>query len=279
MASFMTTSFVALSTFRVASGGTPGLRVQGNLPQGTPASRAPDSEHQLVICNAYASPEKMDIVQVSTRQVVTDGAPLAYKHCKDFTLSLSEGEQLDFKAGGREVGTFFATGLPKKAASLLLVPHRKTPRAVGCSFESHAFSDVQSPQLAVIDVYHGKEDKETAVIKIIETELPPDAEKDDELIEEELRFNSVNAISPGKYNLALVGADGRHIAVSPLKASNKAKYVVMRLGVENITYFDHDSDAQSYPQELMLFPENSARQVSATVATLIAALAAFHDAF
>jgi len=234
--------------------------------------QAPEVQHHLLICNAYASPDKLEIVKVSTRQVLTEGSPLDYKQCKDFSLLLEEGEQLDFKAGGLDVGTFFATGLPKSAASLLLIPHRRSPRSVGCSFESHAFADVKSPQIAVIDAYRGKSANKTASVKITENVAASGDKAAEPPVEEELKFNSVVAVNPGRYQIALTGTDGKASGGAPLNADGATKFVVMRLGAE-----DESQSGGRYPQELVVFPKNGAIRVGFTVLTFIAAGVGLRD--
>merc|ERR1711924_173029 len=108
-------------------------------------------KQQLVICNAYTSKKGLDVIQVRTMDRLTGTSPLAYKQCREYELPLQEGDQIDFKAGELDVGTFYATGLPKSSASLLLVPHRREPNSASISFESHAFADMKSPQIAVVD--------------------------------------------------------------------------------------------------------------------------------
>jgi len=229
-------------------------------------AQTPKVDQTMTICNAYASQNKLEVVQVSNRKILTDNAPLAYKQCKEFTLALQEGEQFDFKSGGADVGTFFATGLPKSAANLLLIPHRKTPYAVGCSFESHAFANVQSPQIAVIDAYRGKSDKQPGAVKISETADPAGSQQAqaEELIEEDLRFKSVVAVNPGKYKISLTGT-GMATTAAPLNAVGATKFVVMRVGIED------DSKSAPYPQELVVFP-NAANRLGMSLITLVAVL-------
>lgn len=290
MTTFITIGCIVLCAHSAAAASSSGLRLQGTNTAGatgygasgdvagkdqgrhhTLLVQTPEVEHHLVICNAYASPKNLEIVQVSTRQVVTEGNPLAYKQCKDFTLSLHEGEQLDFKADGMDVGTFFATGLPKSAASLLLIPHRRSPRAVGCSFESHAFAEVQSPQIAVIDAYRGKSDKQAGAVKIIETlETASNDKAAPEPVEEDLKFNSVVAVNPGKYHIALTGTDGSMTGTALLNAAGATKFVVMRLGVED------EAQSGRYPQELVVFP-NGAMRISVTFLTFAAAFLGLRD--
>jgi len=287
MTNFMMTCCVVLGTLSAAAAtSSSGLRSrqeghegqakkgdsQENVRHHSMLVQAPEVQHSLMICNAYASPNKIEIVQVSTRQVLTESDPLAYKQCKDFTLSLHEGEQLDFKAGGLDVGTFFATGLPTTAASLLLIPHRRSPHSVGCTFDSHAFAEVQSPQIAVIDAYRGKSEKQTGAVKIIERVAASGDKAPASLVEEELKFNSVVAVNPGKYEIALTGTDGSMTGTAALIADGSTKFVVMRLGVED------ESQSGRYPQELVVFPNGTMRS-SVSLLTFIAACLGLRDLF
>merc|ERR1719461_561044 len=65
---------------------------------------------------------------------------------------------------------------------------------------------------------------------------------------EELRFESVVAVNPGVYNLALVGSDGKTKAKNSLVALNRQSYIVLRTGVEA-------KQGPSYPQELVVYPK------------------------
>jgi len=269
-------------TLSIAIGSSSGLRLQGGshkdradvgkeTQRRTLLAQTPEAEQQLVICNAYTSPKSLEITKVRTRQSLTEDHPLAYKQCKEFNLALEEGDQLDFKAGGLDVGTFYATGLPRSAASLLLIPHRRSPHAVGLSFESHAFAELQSPQLAVIDAYRSKSRKR-AVVKIMEN--MPAAEKNDPAagqaqVEEELKFNSVVAVNAGNYLISLAGT-GDNATTVALNAAGAAKYVIMCLGNEGEVAGGH------YPQELVVFPNRVGRTATCLSVFLVTLVAAFH---
>jgi hypothetical protein len=288
MANFLITCCIMFATLSAATASTSGLRLHEKRQQGqaehakgdvmdkenvrshSMIAKAPEVEHQLTVCNAYASQNFLEIVQVSTRELLTENQPLAYKQCRDFTLPLREGEQLDFKVGDLDVGTFFANGLPKSSASLLLIPQRKSPSAVSCSFQSHAFADVQSPQIAVIDAYRGKSGKAPGAVKIMES-VAPSGNKDavaEEAMEEELKFNSVMAVNPGKYKISLTGTTSISNPAAPLNAVGSAKFVVMRLGNE---------DESAYPQELVVFPNASVRMGFSFVIVAVAAFLSLRD--
>jgi len=269
---------ILCSLFSVAMSSPAALRLHGNGHGGqqhrSVLVHAQKVDQKLVICNGYASPKALEIMQVRTRESLTQGKPLAYKQCKDFSLPLEEGDQLDFKSGGLDVGTFYATGLPKSAASLLLIPHRRSPHSVGISFQSHAFADIKSPQIAVIDAYRGNSDKQTAAVKIIE-DMPasndPTADKE-EAMEEELNFNSVVSVNPGKYQISLTSTGGDKPTTIALNAADASKYVVMRLGVEG-----EGGSGGHYPQELVVFP-NSASRLSVNLIAVVAVLLGLHGA-
>jgi len=272
-------------TLAVATASSSGLRLHGNSHQAQAAGestahdavnkelhrhsvlvKTPQVDQELLICNAYASPHPLDIVAVRSRESLTEGHPLAYRQCKDFTVPLEEGDQLDFRANGLDVGTFYATGLPKSASSLLLIPHRRSPHAVGISFESHAFAELQSPQIAVIDAYRGKAENHAGAVKIIENLPAPSGGKADTTrVEEELKFNSVVAVNPGKYEISLTGTGGDGAAGKPLDAQGKAKYVVVRLGVEG-----EGTEGGHYPQELIVFPNDAVRLATQSSISLLA---------
>jgi len=273
MANFMLKSCVVLGALSAVAGLRGPHQAQAEAQHGKKTHRpsllaqTAQAEQALVICNAYASPKSLEIMAVRTRVSLTEGSPLAYKQCKEFSLPLEEGDQIDFKAGGLDVGTFYATGLPKSASSLLLIPHRRSPHAVGVSFESHAFAQLQSPQIAVIDAYRGKSQKKIGTVKIIEN-LPPSTDKAELTeVEEELRFNSVVAVNPGKYSISIPGG-GDNRTHAALNAVGAGKYVIMRLGNEDEVAGGH------YPQELIVFPNSALRTATSFGVCLLMAVAA-----
>merc|ERR1719158_2792952 len=66
---------------------------------------------------------------------------------------------------------------------------------------------------------------------------------------EELRYDSVVSVSPGAYNVELVGADGKATAKSNLVALNQESYVIIRTGIEA-------QQGPAYPQELLIYPNS-----------------------
>lgn len=268
----------AFAVVAVASSNSAGLRLHGNSQQSEADSLADkenghksllaqstDVEQNLVICNGYTSDRALEIEHVRTKHSLTQSKPLAYKQCINVAVPLQEGDQLDFKDGSHALGSFYATGLPKTAASLLLIPHRRNPHAVGIKFESHAFTDSRIPQIAVIDAYRSAGDKQSS-IKLVGKD-PNTDDKEAEDLEEDLKFNSVVAVNPGKYEVSLIGSHEKHTDKVPLQASGATKYVVMRLGVEG----DDKKKDGKYPMELVVFPNSGAQRFSGlTSVTLLA---------
>jgi len=222
----------------------------GTVKSGMTAATALVQQH-LTVCNAYpAGSGPLEIFHVDRHVMLTQHKPLKYKECQEFTLPLMSGDRLDFKVAGANVGTFHATSMPKVSASLLLIPRRKegernSSRAL--AFESHAFADLKSPQIAVVDAYHGNSSSSVNIIENME-----DVQSGDTPLTEALRFNSVVAVAPGKYNIALLNMEQKgNLTATPLRAGNRAKCVIMRVGGTP------QPGEVAFPQELVVFPNSA----------------------
>merc|ERR1719487_1242929 len=147
---------------------------------------------------------------------------MPYKKCQDFTTDLKPGDKIEFKVGDANAGTFSVSDLPNNDATLLLVIYRHDTLSTAVSFESHVFASLLNAQVAVLDTYKGAE---KATMKIADGADSKTARS------EELRYDSVVAVNPGKYNCKLVGADGKDEATAQLVALNRESYVVIRTGV------------------------------------------------
>lgn len=230
--------------------------VQTDLQRSRITISTPQVQQHLIVCNAYDSSSPLEILHEDQQVLLTRGKPLAYKECSEFMLPLMEGDRLDFKSNGQEVGIFHATSMPKVATSLLLIPHRRKTLTKSMAFQSHAFADLQSPQIAVVDVYRGKE---TGAVNLIES-----PEGHEEPLTEELSFSSVVAVNPGKYKIALKGSQAA--APQELEADDKAKYVAMRIG-------GGTQNGVALPQELVIFKSFSmSRYISVTISMVVAVL-------
>merc|ERR1719506_3561880 len=201
---------------------------------------------------------------------MTGDSPMPYKACRDFMAPLKAGDKLEFKVGDTTAGTFAVSDLPQNDAVLLLVVHRHDTLSTAVSFESHVFSNLANAQIVVLDTYKGKAKAHTSIMDA-ESHVKKD-QKQDKARSEELRFDSVVAVNPGRYEVALAGDDGETKAKTQLVALNHESYVVLRIGVEA-------QAGAAYPQELVVFPQsdaamlpNSAAQSSMTL--LVGMLAA-----
>merc|ERR1719191_1188504 len=194
-------------------------------------------KHRLRVCNAYPYAAPLELYQ--GRNKLTS-SPMPYKKCEDFPAPLKAGDKLEFRVGDANAGTFSVSDLPNNDAVLLLLIHRHDTLSTAVSFESHVFANLLNAQVAVLDTYKGSE-KATMKIK--------DAGSAKNSRSEDLRYDSVVAVNPGEYEVALVGSDGATKSKTPLVALNRESYVVMRTGVES-------QQGQSYPQEVVVFPSS-----------------------
>jgi len=231
--------------------------------------RALEFKHRLRVCNAYPFAASLDVFRGKSEKLTGDGA-MPYKGCRDFMAPLKSGDKLEFKVGDASAGTFAVSDLPNNDAVLLLVVHRHDTLSTAVSFESHVFSNLANAQIVVLDTYKGKAKAHTSIMDA-ESHVKKD-QKQDKARSEELRFDSVVAVNPGHYEVALTGDDGETKAKTELVALNHESYVVLRTGVES-------QQGPKYDQELVVFPrsdpsmlQNGASQVSMTL--LVGMLAA-----
>jgi len=219
-----------------------------------PIIAAPQLNHSLLICNAYAFKAPLHVVTASKK---LSSEPIPYKSCQELAAPISEGDTITFLAGTRTVGTFHATGLPKQAASLLLVPYRRSAGSLVAAFQSHAFADLATAQVAVVDAYSGSRGDK---VKIMGVPEPVSAKSGDGLNEanrtEDLNYNTIVALNPGRYKIGLAGmTPPEQAAFEPVVVSGRGKYVVIRVGAD-------DANAPvSYPQALIVYPKSAAGRV------------------
>jgi hypothetical protein len=212
-------------------------------------------ERRLRICNAYPYPTALDVFLGS--EALTGDEAMSYKTCQDFTTSLTPGQKLIFKVGNANAGTFSVTDLPNNDAILLLIIYRHDTLSTAVSFESHVYANLLNAQVAVVDTYKGPD---KASLKI---EDHNDAKTSRS---EELRFDSVVAVNPGRYDVKLYNEDGEKIASEELVALNKESYIIMRTGVKA-------QQGKSYSPELVVYPHSDASALGA--AGLQSAMLAF----
>jgi len=224
--------------FLLAFQGAAGVdRKTGLRSSATGFVRALDFKHRLRVCNVYPYAAPLNLFQGKNKLTETS---MPYKTCQEFAAPLKAGDKLEFRVGEASAGTFSVSDLPNNDAVLLLMIHRHDTLSTAVSFESHVFANLLNAQVAVIDTYKGAE---KASLKI------QDASASKTTRQEDLRYDSVVAVNPGEYEVELVGADGKGLSKAALTALNRESYVVMRCGVEA-------QQGQSYPQELVVFPNS-----------------------
>merc|ERR1719181_416429 len=137
--------------------------------------------------------------------------------------------------GKAEAGTFSVADLPNNDAVLFLAIYRHDALSTAVKFESHVFANLVNAQVAIIDTYRGPTNAQLMI---------QDHKNAEKARSEELRFDSVVAVNPGKYDCILVGSEGEVVADQPLVALNRESYIIMRVGVKS-------QQGPSYPQELV----------------------------
>jgi len=200
-------------------------------------------KHRLRVCNAYPYGAALDIFRA--KEKLTEN-PMKYKDCQDFKIQLKSGDRLEFKVGDANAGTFSVSDLPNNDAVLLLVISRHDTLSTAVSFQSHIFANLLNAQIAVIDTYRGTQ---RASLRIQDHSDAKTARS------EELRFDSVVAVNPGKYDCLLTAQDGAEKGKSELVALNREAYVVLRVGVEA-------QQGPPYAQEVVVFPQSDAAMLS-----------------
>merc|ERR1719146_379398 len=131
--------------------------------------------------------------------------PLAYKTCRDFSTELAPGQKLIFKVGNANAGTFMVSDLPNNDAILLLIIYRHDTLSTAVSFESHVYANLLNAQVAIVDTFKGPEKAKLLI------EDHGDAKTSRS---EELRFDSVIAVNPGKYDAVLETPEGEPVSSS-----------------------------------------------------------------
>lgn len=225
--------------------------------------KALNFKHQLRACNAYPFAAALDIYRGKAERLTGD-APMGYKSCRDFSVDLKQGDKLEFRIGDASAGTFSVSDLPNNDAVLLLVIHRHDALSTAVAFESHVFASLETAQVAVIDTYKGSKHASPKIMDASaffgkqakdgkEAKATPPRSED-------LRYDSVVAVNPGVYEVALEDAqDGSEVARSRLVALKRESYVVLRTGVEA-------QQGPSFPEELVIFPNPDPAQLPRSAA-------------
>jgi len=245
---------------------TSGAAAPASAARGQSFVRALAFTHRLRVCNAYPSGASLEVFRGHERLTAAEG-PMQYETCRDFNPPLKAGDKLEVKVGEITTGTFAVSDLPANDAVMLLVVQRHDSLSTAVAFESHVFAASDGPQVAIIDTYKGAGHAKTLIKDVGKHPRS-----------EELRYNSVVAVSPGRYQVELAGQDGAQLRSGDLVALNRESYVLLRTGVEAVS-------GKSYPEELVVFPHSDAklleqhaarsRAAAPKVQAVLAALAAF----
>lgn len=202
--------------------------------------KALEFKHRLRVCNAYPYDQPLDVFRGRSEKLTEE--PMPYKTCVDFSTPLHAGDKLAFKVGDANAGTFAVSDLPNNDAVLLLVIHRHDTLSTAVAFESHVFANLLNAQLAIIDTYKGTQRS----VASIRDEAAMSLSKQRK---EQLRYNSVVAVNPGKYQVVLSNPEGEAETTTELVALNRESYVILRTGVEA-------QSGPSYDEELVVYPKS-----------------------
>jgi len=232
--------------------------------------KALEFKHRLRVCNAYPYDQSLDVFRGRSEKLTEE--PMPYKSCVDFSTPLHAGDKLAFKVGDANAGTFAVSDLPNNDAVLLLVIHRHDTLSTAVAFESHVFANLLNAQLAIIDTYKGTQ-RSVASIR--------DESNTNKQRKEQLRYNSVVAVNPGKYQVVLSNPEGEAETTSELVALNRESYIILRTGVEAQSGPSYDEELVVYPKSDASFLRTGARsaaQLLAPVNLLLVAIlgAVFH---
>lgn len=220
----------------------PEVAVRGGKLRSVPVP----APRKLRLCNAFASAKPLEMRRIQEPRLIE--YPLPFKECRDYSLPLQQGDELLFRAGGKDVGTFSVQSLPSSGSLLLLVPHRKKPSSeAALAFQSHVFAQANLSQVALIDAFSGAthEPSQGHSVTVAETRRREGVWRPD-ATGEDLKFNSVVTLTPGFYHLALSKTGRQNASQEFLNANGQEAFVALRVGV-----------GTSFPEELVVFPRLS----------------------
>jgi hypothetical protein len=199
-------------------------------------------KHRLRVCNAYPSENGQhgfDIYR-GVNEKLTPDETLTYKKCREFKVGLKAGDRIKFKVDDINAGVFSVSDLPNNDAVMLLVIYRHDEASTSVSFESHVFANLLNAQIAVIDTYKGNN---VSKLRIEDHRSAKSSRA------EELRYDSVVAVNPGKYDCVLSDKDNQDKSRAEFVALNRESYVILRVGVDS-------KNSQPYDQEIIVFPQS-----------------------
>lgn len=235
--------------------------------EGEQATMQDLQEHPgIIVCNAFADSGALEATIMPSKERIR---PLRYKQCARAPLRLNEGDMLDFRCRGIDVGTFGIYGVPAAAQALLLVVHRRSGAPMSAAFKSHAFAAGGSgdAQVAVVDASQGLpcERRSQGQVSLLDFSQEP-ANHTMRRRAEPLPMNAVVAVSPGLYRVSAAGKTGEAVEVRP-----GGSYVVLRVGAAELP--EPEAQARKFPEEFVVFPSaGGARRVAASSLLVAAGL-------
>ncbi|CAD7956948.1 unnamed protein product [Amoebophrya sp. A25] len=252
--SYLPPQVLALNVGQTKVRSSSGSFFGGSADEGSLLKPMGTGKHMLRVCNALPQSESIEVFRGEVEKLTEK--PLQYRGCVDLHTELEAGDQLHVRNAGTtsaadSLGSFSLNEVPESPDAVLFLAvyrHDAVSRAV--SFASHVFASLQNAQIAVLDTYKG-------------------AKKSQLLISgnygrsEELRFDSVVAVNPGRYRTQLVDSStGREETSALLDAQDRQAYVVLRVGVDNIEDGGRNKDSTSFGENLLVFPSEEDEGVS-----------------
>merc|ERR1719375_765457 len=207
------------------------------------------------ICNAYPYATELDVYQGNAK--LMDG-PLPYKTCQDVEQLLGRGQRITARDGERIKGSFKVTGSKVESPAMLLLVMRpggeSHPNRL--TFTSHAFSQQNNAQVAVLDVFGGRTAHRPLQIRDRTNGRPASSEN--------LAYNSVLNLLDGDYDCLLGGSQKGPVK---LRVREHENYVVLRVGTQDgKPHSGHDEELIVFPQ---LESKSAAVQCSGFISSLL----------
>lgn len=202
----------------------------------------------LVVCNAFASSEPIELVRerwhdrrqqgTSTASTPngqsaleqwgdaekpiigrTNSTKIPYKSCQQ-VWDLADGDNLAFSSASKSVGNFSASRLPSGGdPTLIIIPYRKDPESMTASFLTPSFRNQTSAQVVVVDAYQGAD---AGIMKSIGTM-------------QDIPANTLNTVGSQNMRIGLYRNASSPNGACPsifLSGEEGAKHVVVRVGHE-----------------------------------------------
>uniref|UniRef100_A0A0G4HB13 DUF4397 domain-containing protein n=1 Tax=Chromera velia CCMP2878 TaxID=1169474 RepID=A0A0G4HB13_9ALVE len=229
-----------------------------------------DSQQELAVCNLYPATDGVLIYLNS--QPVNVGSPLMYRNCTLYSTSLKDGDKIDVQLGSELKGTYQVTMVPSAKTVMALAIVRASTADAKIDFKSHVFAgDIESTQLATVDAYVGKGSDSALFVE------DPHSYPEDKRRQEALKFDSVAAVTPGKYVIALrqkaaddaKASSGEPLSMAEFEPAAGKMYVVFRTGAG----LESGDPGMSADPEVLVFP--GAASSTASLSVLLVAAASF----